>query len=261
MVGLVPACAFGEGGIQFAEHTCAAVGKCAVHQAFHHALCARLRREDGVRVVAVLLQTRDLIGAGAEDIFVLRAGLLCNLDVCAIQCAQRHRAVQHELHVAGAGRLRAGRGDLFGHIRRRENPFRIGNLIIFNKYHLDFAADGRVIIHHIRHRIDQFDGQLGIPVAGSRFSAEYKGSGIKFFIRIFFQSIIQIHNVEDVQQLALILMKTLHLYVKNRTGIHFHTVMLQNVIGKAHFILILDIHELLLRYFILGIDLKAADFG
>ena len=57
VVGLVPACAFGEGGIQFAEHACAAVGKCAVHQAFHHALCARLRREDGVRVVAVLLQT------------------------------------------------------------------------------------------------------------------------------------------------------------------------------------------------------------
>mgnify|MGYP000470674039 CR=1 FL=1 len=69
----MPACAFGEGGIQFAEHACAAVGKCAVHQAFHHALCARLRREDGVRVVAVLLQTRDLIGAGAEDIFILRA--------------------------------------------------------------------------------------------------------------------------------------------------------------------------------------------
>ena len=47
----------------------------------------------------------DLVRGQAEEEEVLVARLLADLDVGAVERADRHRAVQHELHVAGAGGL------------------------------------------------------------------------------------------------------------------------------------------------------------
>jgi hypothetical protein len=47
------------------------------------------------------------------------ADLLADLDVGAVEGADRERAVQRELHVAGAGGLLAGGGDLLGQVGRR----------------------------------------------------------------------------------------------------------------------------------------------
>ena len=64
-----------------------------------------------------------------------------------------------------------------------------------------------------------------------------------------------------VEQLPLILMQALYLHVKDRPGVDLDSVMLKNILGKAHLILILDVHEFLLCFRIIGIDLKLADGG
>ena len=59
---------------------------------------------------------RDLVGGQAEDEDVVVADLLADLDVGAVERADGQRAVERELHVAGARRLHAGGRDLLGQV-------------------------------------------------------------------------------------------------------------------------------------------------
>ena len=82
-------------------------------------------------VVADGIAMDDLIGGLAEDIDVLFPHLLADLHSGTVHGAQGQRTVQHELHVAGAGRLLAGGGNLLADIRCRKNQFCVGNAVIF----------------------------------------------------------------------------------------------------------------------------------
>ena len=62
----------------------------------------------------------DLGRRQAEDEDVVVADEIAQLDVGAVERADRQRAVQRHLHVAGAGGLHAGGRDLLGEIDRRE---------------------------------------------------------------------------------------------------------------------------------------------
>ena len=54
------------------------------------------------------------------------ADALADLDIGAVQRADGQRAVQRELHVAGAGRLHAGGRDLLGQVGGRDDRSRPG---------------------------------------------------------------------------------------------------------------------------------------
>ena len=64
----------------------------------------------------------DLLGGQAEEEEVLLAGLLGHLDRGAVARADRQGAVHHELHVAGAAGLVAGRRDLLRDVAGRDQP-------------------------------------------------------------------------------------------------------------------------------------------
>ena len=59
-----------------------------------------------------------LVGGEAEQEEVLVPDGVADLDVGAVERAERERAVERELHVAGPGGLLAGGGDL----HRRDRP-------------------------------------------------------------------------------------------------------------------------------------------
>ena len=63
--------------------------------------------------------------------------------------------------------------------------------------------------------------------------------------------------MQDVEKLALIFMKALHLYIKNRTGIDFYPIMLQYLLCQPLLIFILDAHELLKSFPVISPFLKA----
>ncbi len=71
------------------------------------------------------------------------------------------------------------------------------------------------------------------------------------------QFIVQIHHVQNIQQLSLVLMQPLHLYVENGAGIYFNTIVLQNIFCQTDLVLILDIHELLLCFLVVRIYLQS----
>ena len=84
----------------------------ALGQCVHHRAQVVIVHIVFVGVVALGLELADLMGLETEEEDVLISQNLVHLDVGAVQGADGHGAVHHELHVAGAAGLLAGSGDL-----------------------------------------------------------------------------------------------------------------------------------------------------
>ena len=50
--------------------------------------------------------------------------------------------------------------------------------------HLDLAPDGFVIVDHIRHGVDQLDGEFGPLITGGGLCAKDKGPGYHIHLRV-----------------------------------------------------------------------------
>ena len=59
--------------------------------------------------------------------------------------------------------------------------------------------------------------------------------------------------MENVHQLALILMKPLDLHVENGSRVHVNAVILLYISGKAQLVLVLDVHKFLLEFRIIDV--------
>ena len=68
--------------------------------------------------------------------------------------------------------------------------------------------------------------------------------------------IVEIHYVQDVKKLSLVLMETLDLYIKDGSGIHLYPVVILDIFCQTNLVFILDIHELLLSPGVVSIYLK-----
>jgi len=81
-----------------------------------HVLEALVALVELARPVAARFERRHLLRRKTEEKEILRAHLLAQLDVRAIERADRERAVHAELHIARAGGLLAGGRDLLGQV-------------------------------------------------------------------------------------------------------------------------------------------------
>ena len=54
-------------------------------------------------------------------------------------------------------------------------------------------------------------------------------------------------------------MQTLYLYIKDRTGIYLDSIVFHDILSQPHFVLIFDVHKLLLRLLVVGVDLEFVD--
>ena len=67
--------------------------------------------------------------------------------------------------------------------------------------------------------------------------------------------------MENVHQLSLVLVETLHLHVEDGIGIHFQPIVLLDIFCQAELVLVLDLHELLLGFLILRQLLQSCNLG
>ena len=71
--------------------------------------------------------------------------------------------------------------------------------------------------------------------------------------------IVQIHNVQNIQQLTLVFVKSLHLHIKDRGRIHIDSIIFFDIFCKAYFVLILDLHKFFSCALIIHQRLQVAD--
>ena len=72
-----------------------------------------------------------------------------NFHVRAVQRAEGDGAVDHKLHVGGAGSLCTRKGDLFADLRRRGEQLCPGYAVVFNEDNAQLLVDARVVVDGI----------------------------------------------------------------------------------------------------------------
>ena len=95
-----------------------------------------------------------------------------DLYVRAVLCAQGHRAVEHELHVARAARLFGCKRDLLGDITCGDQFPCFCHIVVLYHDHLQIRAHLRVIVDDLLKAKDQMDDIFGDHVRGSSLCPE-----------------------------------------------------------------------------------------
>ena len=96
----MPACAVDKGVEQLAEHSCIAVVECAVNQSIYNTLYTIVAVVYLLLGLVSCLDSVYLLNSCAEDILILPACFLNDLNVSAVIGSKSNCAVEHKLHVA-----------------------------------------------------------------------------------------------------------------------------------------------------------------
>ena len=219
----------------------------AIHQRVDSPAEIGIAVVDAARIVGTAAGV-DLLNRVAEDILVFHSCFLGNLHVGAVQSSQRHSAIEHQLHVAGAGSFRAGRGNLLRNIGGGDDVLGVGAVVVLNKDHLDLVRNSGIVVDHPSHTVDVADDGLCVHIAGGGLCAENEHGGIEVGQAALLQAEINVHNGQNIHQLALVQVQALDLNIKHEVRIQHDSLMLGD-----------DIAQLLLLLSLDGVDLKFTD--
>ena len=148
--------------------------------------------------VVAAAQCLDFIDFHSEDLFVLHACKLGDLDVCAIEGSQGKGSVHHELHVRGARCLFACRRDLLGDFGSGVDKLGVGNGEVGNEGDLDVVVDALVVVHNVGHGVDEANRFLGKGVRACCLAREDERSLMRFVARVCKHPVVDVHDLEDV---------------------------------------------------------------
>ena len=185
----------------------------------------------------------NLIGGLAEDVDIVLADLLRDLDVRAVHRTERERAVQHELHVAGTGRLLRREADLLREVAGRNQLLRRGHVVVLDENDLQPLRHDRIRRDHLRQHEQRMDDILRDDVRRGRLRAEDADErGRRQMARL--DLMVLVDEVEQVQLLPLVLVETLRLDVEHRARVHRHALGPAEPVGQCLLILALHFAEL-----------------
>jgi len=174
----------------------------------------------GIVIAALLLH---LVAGQAELEEVVRTHLFQNLDVGTIQGADGDGAVHHEFHVAGAGGLLAGGGELLREIAAGADHLHGADAVVGEEGHFQAITHLRVIVDNLSHVADQLDDQLGHGVARGGLAADQHAAIGPAGRVTALDAIIEMNDVQDIEQLAFVLVDALDLHVKQTVRVENHT--------------------------------------
>jgi hypothetical protein len=157
----------------------------------------------------------------AIDEDIVLAHFLQDLDIGAVESADRDGAIQRQLHVAGSRCFGSGGRDLLAQIGGGNDLLRQRDAIVGYECHLDPLVGPRIAVDHSPDVVDQLNNLLREPIAGRGFSRENIGprhSGLKVILD---QGQVLVNDVHHVEQLPLIGVDPLYLNIEQGIGVDF----------------------------------------
>ena len=199
-------------------------------------VCIELRR-----AVAAQPQLLDLLRCQTEDIHVLLAHSVQHFNVRAVQSTNGQRAVDHQLHAARAACFLTCKRDLLTDIRRGDQNLRGADVIVLKEHQIELLLDLGVLFNVLADHAKQLNDALCHLIAGSSLSTEDIGLRRHFQIGVVTQLQINADDVERIEQLTLVLVQTLDLYVINAMGIDLLPRLAIQMLCKSNLVCMLDI--------------------
>ena len=117
----------------------------------------------------------DFLAGLAEDVDVIFAYQITDLDIGAVHCAEGYRAVQHELHISGSAGFFGSKGDLFRDITCRDQFLGCRYVIVFYHDKLHIRRRIRVVLDEFLKAEQEMDDILCDHISRSCFCAEDEG--------------------------------------------------------------------------------------
>ena len=216
--------------------------------------------QEVVRVVALLPKFVHLLDGHSEDEDILGADLLADLDIGTVEGADRQRAVEREFHVAGAGGLLAGGGDLLGEISRRDDLLGERDAVIRQEDNLESILHARIGVDLGPDGVNRLDDVLGEVVAGSGLGGKDENTRGDVVVGILKDPPIESQDVKEIEVLALVFVQALDLHIEEGGGIHNYATLLLDDAGEVDLIGMFDLHELALELRILCQGLQGMQF-
>ena len=190
-MALTPIDVVDDGIVQLLEHAGAAIVQRAVYKSFHDALDLRVVVVDVIRNVVVVLFLLNLVNGCTKDVLVLHASFLCNLYVCAVQRTQRNRAVEHQLHVAGAGGLGACGRNLLGYVCSRYQLLSVGYVVVLYKDNAQLVANLTVVFYETSDFVNQLDDALCTNIARRSLCTKDEGGRMEVLNGAVLQAVVE----------------------------------------------------------------------
>ena len=184
----------------------------------------------------------DTVAGGAEGVDVLPAHQLGDLHVGTVHGAQGDGAVGHELHVAGAGGLLGGQGDLLGDVAGGDELFGPADVVVLHHHHTQPGAHLGIGLNELAQAEDEVDDVLGHDIGGGGLGAENHGDGTGGQNAVFDVQVL-LDDVQGVHLLALVLVEALDLDVKDGLGVHLHVLALLQDLGQLLLVVVLDVQH------------------
>ena len=211
------------------------------------------------RVVALGAGLGDLLGGEAEDHDVLRADEFADLDVGAVERADGERAVEGELHVAGPRSLHARRRDLLGKVGGRDQHLGETDVVVGDEHHAQDVAHRRVRVDDAGDVVRQFDDELGVVIGRRRLAGEELHPRRPVPFRVRADLVVERHRLDDVEELALVLVDALDLDVEDRVRVEPQSHAVADEMREAVLVLALHLGEGVLEGRVVGVLLEVAE--
>ena len=154
-------------------------------------------------------------------------------SVGAVEGAQRNGAVHHELHVGRARGLLAGRGDLLRDLGGWVDELSVAHTEVGDKADLHDLVDAGVVVDDVGNGVNEADGLLGKGVARGSLAAKDEGRRRHVEVRIGDATVVDVHHLHDVHELALIGVEALYLDIEDGVGVNNQTGLGLDVGGQT----------------------------
>ena len=100
--------------------------------------------------------------------------------------------------------------------------------------------DAAIVVDDVRHVVDEVDDFLRRVVGACCFTGEDEDARHPFAMRVFQDLVVTADDVQHVQELPLVFVDALDLYVKEGFGVHFDAEFVFDVLSKATFVFEFD---------------------
>lgn len=211
--------------------------------------------ERGLIVRVGVANGLDVLSEVTEQECVLLADVLGDLNVGAVDGAEKQCTVQAELHVTSTRGLGTGCTDLNTDVRSGDQNLGDRDAVVGNETDAQEVADVGVLVDDLGNIDDEADDQLGNVVARRGLAGKDGCVLDKLFAllgRRLLDLEVTVDDTKDVEGLALVLVQALDLTGEHAVNVHVNAEISLQDVGKAELVLNLDVAELLAELFVLS---------
>ena len=142
--------------------------------------------------------------------------MIADFEIGAVKRADGQRAIQRELHVAGAGSFHARGRNLLRQVGGGNDHLGEADIVVGEEGDLQASGNGRIVVDGFGDVVDELDDQLGVAIARRRLAGKDFHARHPVALRLVLDREIERHGLDDVEQLPLVFMDALDLDVEQR---------------------------------------------